>query len=197
MKKLSLLILLPFSVAGLYSAIDPHLTTGYSDVDEMLRDHMQLFNALSNNNMEEVEYYLARHVVDKHILGLFLNYAASEIHGPEGIAIVDLLVTAGADPNFIDHNCFMTPLIEVKRPEIALTLAAHGARFDLHNSYNVGPLWVYINTFGTEEEALPLVQIALEHGADPHARNIMGFTPMEAAHEREFHTIIELFSSRS
>jgi uncharacterized protein len=105
-----------------------------------------------------------------------LHYAALE----NDADTVRHLAKAGADPNVADAEGF-TPLhlaAQEKAVEAGRALLESGADVDSRNVYGNTPLFVAVfNSQGAGE----FIRLLRDHGADPHAANGSGQTPVGLA----------------
>lgn len=92
----------------------------------------------------------------------------------------------GANPNCRD-NISRSPLhlaaMGGQHPEVVRVLLEHGAMVDIRDSVGDTPLFYAINftATGSPPIELPVVEILLEFGADPLAKNMGDYTPLRAA----------------
>jgi ankyrin repeat protein len=105
-----------------------------------------------------------------------LHYAAADAVVSE----VTRLLAAGADPNARDDNGW-SPLhvaAQADSVEIARALIGAGASIDARDSHGNTPLFRAVFSYGGDGAVIALLR---EAGADPHAENASGVTPLSLA----------------
>ena len=118
-----------------------------------------------------------------------LHYAAAEGRAND----VTKLLAEGANPNAQDDNGW-SPLhfaAQVVSADIARALLAAGANPELRDFYGNTVLWrAVISSRGRGE----VVQLLREAGADPHAKNSVGTTPLSVARSIGNFNVAQFFS---
>jgi ankyrin repeat protein len=105
-----------------------------------------------------------------------LHYAAAEGRNSD----VRTLLAGGADPNAQDDNGW-APLhfaAQAVSADVARALLAAGANPELRDSYGNTVLWRAVMSSKGKGEVIQLLRQA---GADPHAKNSAGATPLSVA----------------
>ena len=137
-----------------------------------------LHDALSRCNKDGVSTLIDQgaNVNALAYLGRPLHYANIGCNGPDGQAIVRMLIEKGADVMGRDSHG-LTPLHNVKNREIAELLITKGADVNARNDFDHTPLH--------EADNREIAELLIAKGADVNARANDGRTPLHEAENRE------------
>jgi cell wall assembly regulator SMI1 len=132
---------------------------------------MKIGEAITRNRIDVIEEYLVRHSPDEMLEegSTMLTLAAMEGQ----LAVVDLLLRHGADPNKPDDDCGCSPLFwAAKKGPISIVarLLDGGASIGLKNGHNKETALLTAVKRDTEEN-LAIVRLLIERGADEEVRS--------------------------
>jgi len=96
--------------------------------------------------------------------------------------VVELL-DKGANPNLVTDfsGPALNEAVNAGNPDMMALLLRRGAKVDVANTAGTTPLHRAVSSFNRDEEKLPLVRILLDAGANPHAVDCHGETPLSLA----------------
>lgn len=147
----------------------------------------ELYHAIFKNDLDKVKEIIARGID----VNSFDEYGCTPLlgavfgRGLNGIAIVSLLLEAGANPNLGDDEGDETPLMRAMDKEICSLLIKAGANVNAQRGCGVTALIIATRYWGGREK----MKLLIEAGANVNARDEDGKTALMYATEQTLNSL--------
>jgi uncharacterized protein len=138
------------------------------------------FRAAEQNNSDQIlkliDAGLDRNIKDAYGYSL-LHVAASK----RAFEVANVLIKRGINVNMVDKNgqTALHYCAEFGLLELAMLLVQAGAKLDIADKHGNQPLWTAIFNDKGRNDRINIIELFLQHGADPDHKNNVGKSPKD------------------